>query len=269
MILLLALLVAAASGSHEVTMPGQAYAPGRVYALVGDTVTWRNTDHLVHTVTADDDAFDSGDLDGGATFARTFAAPGEYRFHCRIHRFMRGVVVVSQVVLRGPDRPVPAGARATLRGVAPAGGAEVVLRRGAETVGRTTAGSDGSFSFELVPVPGSRYRALAGSAASAELAIAVVPRVTLTRSAGTLRVATSPPLPGAYVRIEVHSRERYAWHRFRTARLGPDGTVALEAAPRRRVLLRARVLALRGYADGVSAPLVAGVDGPARGDHGH
>jgi plastocyanin len=259
--LMLAAVGLSAAGTHEVTTPGQLFAPGRSDVLVGDSVTWRNTDHVTHSVTAEDGSFDSGDLVPGATFSRAFSKPGAYRFYCRIHRFMRGTVVVSEVVLRGPEKPVAAGARATLRGVAPTPGAEVVLERGSQVLARTTSASDGSFAFELVPEAGARYRARSGKSTSAEIAVAVAPRVTLSTSGGVLRVTASPALPGAWVRIEAYSRERFGWQRFRSTRLGANSTAALKAAPRRTLRLRARVLALNGYADGVSGSVVAGGSG--------
>ena len=59
-------------------MPGRAFAPGRIQVLVGDTVVWRNADGTNHTVTSDDDLFDSGFIAPGLTFAEAFAKPGTY-----------------------------------------------------------------------------------------------------------------------------------------------------------------------------------------------
>ena len=268
--LLLAFLIAGlGAGTHEVTTPGQLFAPGRTDALVGESVTWRNTDHMTHTITAEDGSFDSGDLAPGATFTR--AAPGTHRFYCRIHRFMRGTVVVSELVLRGPDEPVLAGTRTTLRGIAPGAGAEVTLERGAQVLAHTTAGSDGTFSFELVPEAGTRYHARAGKATSAEVAVALAPRVSLSAKPGVLNVTALPALPGAWVRIEVYSRERFGWQRYRSTRLRADSTATLKIAPQGRLRLRARVLAVNGYADGVSNTVVVGkgMAMDAGGSHHH
>ena len=60
---------------------------------------------------------------------------------------MRGSVSVFDVVLRGPHEPLPAGRRALLEGVAPAGADEVVLERVrpglVETIARARPGADG------------------------------------------------------------------------------------------------------------------------------
>lgn len=249
-------LLVAQAGSHEVTMPGQFYAPGRLDVLVGDTVTWRNTDHATHTITADDGSFDSGPIGPGAAFDRAFPVPGTYRFHCTIHRFMHGVVSVYHLVLRGPPRAVVAGGTATLIGLAPPD-AEVVLERGAAVVARTRADREGRFSFTVAAERGAPYRARSGAATSAPLSVPVAPKVTLTAAGGALRVATQPSLARATVVFEVWSRERFAWQRYRTVPLGRRVLV-----PKRAV--RARVLAVDGYTDGISNVLR-----PVRGHGGH
>ena len=66
----------------DVCMQDIAFAPDSVTVSAGDTVEWTNLDSTTHTVTADDDAFDSGDVAGGDTFEFTFDEAGEYTYHC-------------------------------------------------------------------------------------------------------------------------------------------------------------------------------------------
>jgi plastocyanin len=61
---------------------------------VGTTVTWSNDDPAPHTVTADGAAFDSKQLDPGATFSTVLDTPGSFAYHCEIHPTMVGTVVV-------------------------------------------------------------------------------------------------------------------------------------------------------------------------------
>ena len=61
-----------------------------------ETVLVANHDGVAHTVTAEDGAFDSGNVPGGK--AVRFVAPdrpGTYEFICTIHPSMRGQLVVG------------------------------------------------------------------------------------------------------------------------------------------------------------------------------
>ena len=71
------------------------FAPSKVTIKVGGTVTWTNGGSSVHTVTADDGSFDSGDLQKGKTFSRTFDSTGTFSYHCSIHSSMKAQVVVE------------------------------------------------------------------------------------------------------------------------------------------------------------------------------
>ena len=51
-----------------------------------------NADSTVHTLTADDKSFDTGNLDGGAKASITIAKPGKYAYHCEIHNYMTGTI---------------------------------------------------------------------------------------------------------------------------------------------------------------------------------
>lgn len=70
------------------------YTPARIEIDAGGTVEWTNNDQLAHTVTAADGSFDSGLIQPGGTWRRTFTAPGTYDFSCTPHPFMKGVVIV-------------------------------------------------------------------------------------------------------------------------------------------------------------------------------
>lgn len=109
----LAATKAAASGaSATVRMTNSlVFEPKALEIRVGETVRWENTSDVPHTVTADPDKtgnpdqvrlprgaepFDSGLLEAGEAFSRTFTVPGEYRYFCIPHQManMVGTVVV-------------------------------------------------------------------------------------------------------------------------------------------------------------------------------
>lgn len=72
-----------------------AYTPREIRIRVGETVEWMNRDPLQHTVTADDKSWDSGLLDDGQRYRRTFEQAGRYTYHCTPHPQMTGVVIVE------------------------------------------------------------------------------------------------------------------------------------------------------------------------------
>jgi plastocyanin len=80
---------------HAVQVAGFAFGPTTLTVSVGDTVTWSNADSAAHTVSAENGAFDSGNLDEGQAFSLTFDAPGTYIYRCDYHSEMTGTIVVQ------------------------------------------------------------------------------------------------------------------------------------------------------------------------------
>jgi plastocyanin len=78
-----------------VTIRNFAFSPQVVTVTAGTIVHWTNQDSEAHTVTSDAGAFGSSALQPGAGYSFTFTKPGTYAYHCTIHPFMTGKVVVS------------------------------------------------------------------------------------------------------------------------------------------------------------------------------
>jgi plastocyanin len=83
-----------ASG-NDVAIADFAFAPANLSVPTGETVTWTNMDDVAHTVSADNDAFDSGAFGAGTTFQLTAGPPGAYTYFCQIHPFMKGTLTVT------------------------------------------------------------------------------------------------------------------------------------------------------------------------------
>jgi plastocyanin len=104
--------IPAGAGAGPNAAPG--YAPDSVKVVIGvnNTVVWTNgdtdnggTDHTVTStsVPAGASSFDSGIMAAGATFTQTFTVPGTYQYHCSLHAWMTGMVVVEE----GSPTPAP------------------------------------------------------------------------------------------------------------------------------------------------------------------
>ena len=71
------------------------FLPDPIMVQRGTSVVWTNKDNPQHTVTADNNGFKSNNLNKGDTFSQTLNTPGTYTYHCSIHPFMKGTIVVQ------------------------------------------------------------------------------------------------------------------------------------------------------------------------------
>ncbi|MEP7204822.1 MAG: cupredoxin family copper-binding protein [Candidatus Saccharibacteria bacterium] len=78
-----------------VNIEGNAFNPTTITINKGETITWQNNDSVMHRIAADDGSFDLGDQAGGAKVKFTFNTAGTFNYHCTIHSFMKGIVVVK------------------------------------------------------------------------------------------------------------------------------------------------------------------------------
>jgi plastocyanin len=89
---------AAAASGDTVNIKLIAYKPAKVTVTAGTTVSWKQMDPGVHTVTSGtvtqdggtatihpDGAFDSGEIATGKSFDQKFDTPGTHMYFCRIH----------------------------------------------------------------------------------------------------------------------------------------------------------------------------------------
>jgi len=82
------------------------YSPPSVILQPGQIIQWKNQSMQSHTITHDGCgqrygcAFHSGHLHPGEEFTVRDLAAGTYPYHCNIHPFMRGVIVVDQEPIR-------------------------------------------------------------------------------------------------------------------------------------------------------------------------
>ena len=100
------------NASAVVDMGFASFQPETVHIRAGQSVEWRNTSVITHSVTDDgllaskpQDAaypagaipFSSGDIHAGDVFSATFPVPGTYKYFCTHHEGdgMLGTVVVE------------------------------------------------------------------------------------------------------------------------------------------------------------------------------
>ena len=253
---------AAASAAVPVDIQFQAFSPTPLDVLPGETVEWTNISERQHTVTADDDTFDSGDLGGGDHFTITFDAVGAYAYHCRIHPGMVGEVDVRRVTLETlPTQLVEVGEQIDFDGRTADPSSSVQIERdagaGFEPVASATPGADGTWHADLAAERTADYRARVGTDVSQTRRLVVSDRRVIVRARrGRVSVRVVPPNPYGRVMLELHLHERFWWWpqrfkrldylsrasfrvqhpgRARVSLVGPDGWSRLAVSPVVRV----------------------------------
>lgn len=71
-----------------------SFQPRTITISRGTTVTWTQRDQVAHTVTADNGSYDSGLLQQGQTYSRTFNDVGTSTYYCKPHPNMKGTIIV-------------------------------------------------------------------------------------------------------------------------------------------------------------------------------
>jgi plastocyanin len=97
--------IPAIAETKTVTIKGTKFNPAGVTVSPGDTVVWKNEDKAAHTVTFDDRDYHPdcvqtllgpmNCMDPGDTVERSFDQPGDYRYKCKLHPQMTGLVTVK------------------------------------------------------------------------------------------------------------------------------------------------------------------------------
>lgn len=89
-----------AAGDATVIIKTFQFQPAELTVPSGTTVTWKNTDKILHTATsgkpgAPDGRFNGEMPDAGTSFSTTLNTPGVYDYFCSRHEQMIGRIIVQ------------------------------------------------------------------------------------------------------------------------------------------------------------------------------
>jgi len=79
-----------------VSITEKGFIPSTLEIAIGESVEWVNDDDHSHKVNGD--KFDSLELKKGDKFSYFFNKIGTFKYNCSIHKSMKGVVKVMEVV---------------------------------------------------------------------------------------------------------------------------------------------------------------------------
>lgn len=151
-LVLLALPLVAFAATFTVNIQNSAFAPATRSATVGDTVTWTNLDPFSHTATSNTGAWDTGVIGANGSRSIVFNSAGTFAYHCNLHAFMTGTVVVQAATTPAPTptpQPTPPPTPLpTVRTAAP-----TAARTAAPTAAPTVAPTEAATTTPATPTP--------------------------------------------------------------------------------------------------------------------
>jgi plastocyanin len=80
---------------RRVNIDNFQFNPTTVTVSVGSRIIWDNNDNTRHTVTSDNNFFNSGTLDPGEKYSYTFSNAGTYGYHSSFNSDMHGTIYVT------------------------------------------------------------------------------------------------------------------------------------------------------------------------------
>ncbi|MGQ0625563.1 MAG: cupredoxin domain-containing protein [Sporichthyaceae bacterium] len=82
-------------GPARIEIVNFKYVPEALSVRAGQEITVVNADKAPHTITANDDSFDSGNLTQNQQYSLTLDKAGTYDYICDLHQYMKGTIEVS------------------------------------------------------------------------------------------------------------------------------------------------------------------------------
>ena len=152
------------------------FSPQNFSIHQGDTITWTNSTTVTHTATADDGAFDTGQVSGGGHASTApITAVGSHTYHCQIHSYMTGTVTVmgSTPPPTAPPPPTPAPTAHPTPAPTPAA---------TPTAHPTPAPTHSSSSSNSTSSAAASSTAAPATSASGSAAVAAIPSLEATAS---------------------------------------------------------------------------------------
>lgn len=81
---------------NNVEIKDSTFSPGTLTISAGDTITWTNTGSALHRIVSDTGSeLNSSILSNGGIYSHTFSTTGSFAYHCAIHTYMKGTIIVE------------------------------------------------------------------------------------------------------------------------------------------------------------------------------
>jgi len=96
--LLLIFAIAGFAETHHVSIGDHFFNPATVTIVAGDRVRWTNNGSVDHQVYGTGGVWDSGVMNPGDTYTKTFSTEGTFTYYDLLHTQATGTVIVNPFV---------------------------------------------------------------------------------------------------------------------------------------------------------------------------
>lgn len=83
------------ANEHTITISAMQFTPKTIEVHAGDTIIWKNADLVMHTATAQSNAFNSGNIPANGLWKFVARKKGIIPYSCILHPTMKGALVVQ------------------------------------------------------------------------------------------------------------------------------------------------------------------------------
>lgn len=236
--LALTALGSATAADRAVTITRTGYVPADVTIAAGDSVTWRNSDTIVHQVVFGTTPC-SLTIQPGASASCTFRAGGKFNYRDPSQQgSFRGTVTVtgprSSVTLSAPRPTATFAAPVTLSGVVSNQLANESVAVQSQECGKTaytrlgtaTTTAGGNWSFIVKPTINTVYQATWRTNTSSAVTVKVRPAIRLSRvrTRFTARVTAGQSFAGKAILLQRYRPAMRRWATLKRVALGAATT---------------------------------------------
>jgi plastocyanin len=78
-----------------VMIRNSAFNPIEMTIAKGENIIWMNEDSASHQIASDTNLFSGNSISKGQNYSFTFKDTGTFPYHCAIHPFMKGTIIVK------------------------------------------------------------------------------------------------------------------------------------------------------------------------------
>ena len=92
--------------TDKIVVKSGNFDPPSAVVTAGMQVTWNNQDSVAYLIADNNQSF-AFNLPANGSFSLTFTDPGTYNYHCTVHPYMQGTIIVASGAVSNSSNETP------------------------------------------------------------------------------------------------------------------------------------------------------------------